>query len=189
MSKVLGVMGSPRRNGNTHVLVEQVLAGAMARGASSQTLWLGDLTIRECDGCHVCWAGKPCPKQDDMNDIYPLIAEGSAIVFGTPVHWYCPTALMKGFLDRFVYFNCPENRKLVRGKAAALVVPFEEQDPQTASLLVAMFERSLAYLEMGLAGTLLVPGVTQPGEVRQQQDVMARARRLGEGLAERTAGT
>jgi len=188
MSKVLGVMGSPRRNGNTHVLVEQVLAGAAAKATSTETLLLADLTIRECDGCHACWAGKPCPKQDDMNEIYPRIAESSAIVFGTPVYWYGPTALMKAFLDRFCYFNCPENRKLVRGKAAALVVPFEEGDPQMASILVAMFERSFGYLEMELVGSVLAPGVTKPGEVRQQQDVMARARRLGEELGQRGGG-
>ena len=188
MSKILGVIGSPRRNGNTHLLVEQVLAGAAARGASGETLLLGDLAIRECDGCHACWAGKPCPKQDDMNEIYPRIAASGAIVFGTPLYWYGPTALMKAFVDRLVYFNCPENRKLVRGKATALVVPFEEQDPQTASLLVAMFERSLGYLEMELVDTLLVPGVTRFGEVRDQHDVMTRARRVGEELAERLAG-
>jgi len=188
MGKVLGIVGSPRRNGNTHVLVEQVLAGAAARGASGETLLLGDMTIRECDGCHACWAGKPCPKNDDMNEIYPRIAESSAIVFGTPVYWYGPTALMKAFVDRLVYFNCPENRNLVRRKAAALVVPFEEQDAQTASLLVAMFERSFGYLEMELVGTLLAPGVTKPGEVRQRQDVMAHARRLGEELGPRAGG-
>jgi multimeric flavodoxin WrbA len=188
MGKVLGIVGSPRRNGNTHVLIEQVLAGAAARGASGETLLLGELTIRECDGCHACWAGKPCPKHDDMNEVYPQIAESSAIVLGTPVYWYGPTALMKAFLDRFCHFNCPESRKLVRGKAAALVVPFEEPDPQAASPLVAMFERSFAYLEMELVDTLLVPGVTRLGEVRDRQDVMGRARRLGEELGERLAG-
>jgi hypothetical protein len=109
--KVLGVVGSPRKNGNTHILVSRILEGAEKQGAAAETIFLNDLNIRECNGCHACWRGKRCSKKDDMRDIYPKIIESDVIVFGTPVYWYGPTALMKGFMDRFVYFNCPENRK------------------------------------------------------------------------------
>jgi multimeric flavodoxin WrbA len=183
MNTVLGIVGSPRRDGNTHVLVSAVLDGAAGVGAGTEALLLGDMNIRECDGCHACWAGKPCPKNDDMNAVYPKIAASDVIVFGTPVYWYGPTALMKALIDRLVYFNCPEHRPMVRGKWAAIVAPFEEQDVSVADLLVAMFARSLQYLEMKLAGTILAPGVGRKGEVRQKTEVMAAARRLGESLA------
>ena len=124
MKTILGVVGSPRRNGNTDVLVSHVLKGARAAGAQTETLYLGDLTIQECDGCHACWQGPVCPKRDDMDAVYPKIIASDAIIFGTPVYWYGPTALMKGLIDRFVYFNCPENRVKIRGKSAAIVVPF-----------------------------------------------------------------
>jgi hypothetical protein len=52
-------------------------------------------------------------------------------------------ALMKGLVDRFVYFNSPENRGWIRGKSAVLAVPFEEGDPEAAARLVAFFEKSL----------------------------------------------
>jgi len=120
MSAVLGVVGSPRRNGNTHILVERVLEGARRAGATTDLLLLGDLHIRECDGCHVCWEGRTCAKGDDMVPLYERIAASHALVFGTPVYWYGPTALIKAFLDRFVYFNCSGNRPHVRDKAAAL---------------------------------------------------------------------
>ena len=52
---MLGIVGSPRKNGNTHVLVSRILEGARDAGAEAETVLLGDLTVQECDGCHACW--------------------------------------------------------------------------------------------------------------------------------------
>jgi multimeric flavodoxin WrbA len=183
MARVLGVIGSPRKKGNTHILVDAMLQGAAAEGAAAETLFLNDLRILECDGCHACWKSGRCAKKDDMNDVYPKIVESTAIVFGTPVYWYGPTALMKGFIDRFVYFNCDANRQGVRGKNAALAVPFEEDDPQTADPLVTFFQRSLGYLEMRLVGQVIVPRVTLRGEVRKKGAALSEAFELGRRLA------
>ncbi len=187
MSQILAVVGSPRKNGNTHLLVSAILEGAAREGVSGEVVLLGELTIAECSGCHACWQGKPCSKRDDMNDLFPKIAESDAIVFGTPVYWYGPTALMKGFLDRFVYFNCPANRPQVRGKLAVVACPFEESDPRTAELLLGMFDRSFEYLRMKPAGRITVPGVGEKGDVLKLPEVMDEARKLGERLARRLA--
>ena len=183
MSKILGIVGSPRRGGNTHLLVSEALDEAQRHGAGVECVLLGDLAIRECDGCHVCWQAKPCSKADDMIDLYAKIIDCDVLVFGTPVYWYGPTALMKAFIDRFVYFNCPANRAGVAGKSAAVVVPFEEQADETAAGTVAFFDKCLQYLQMNLVGRLIVPGVTERGEVGALPDVMARARDLGRALA------
>ena len=183
MQRILGIMGSPRRNGNTHILLSKILEGAEAEGATGDIIFLDDLVIRECNGCHTCWQGKECSKDDDMNGIYPRIIESDAIIFGTPVYWYGPTALMKGFIDRFVFFNCSENREKIRGKPVALAIPFEEENPQTASLLEAFFEKSLGYLEMNLIGAILVPGVTRKGEIKEKEAKLQEAYELGKKLA------
>ena len=183
MKKVLGIMGSPRRNGNTHILVSKILEGAESEGARGDILFLNDLAIKECNGCHTCWEGKDCSKDDDMNGIYPRIIESDAIIFGTPVYWYGPTALMKVFIDRFVYFNCPENREKIKGKPAVLAIPFEEEDPEAAALLKTFFEKSLRYLEMDLIGTILAPGVSQKGEILKKVNRLEEAYELGKRLA------
>jgi multimeric flavodoxin WrbA len=182
MQKILGIMGSPRRNGNTHILISRILEGAAAEGARGDILFLNDMTIKECNGCHACWEGKECSKDDDMNNIYPKIIESDGIIFGTPVYWYGPTALMKGFIDRFVYFNCPENRAKIKGKPVALAIPFEEENTETAALLEAFFEKSLGYLEMNLIGTILVPGVTRKGEIKEKEEKLQEAYKLGKKL-------
>ncbi len=183
MVRVLGVIGSPRKNGNTHILVSSILDGAAEEGAAVEQLFLGKLKIRECDGCHTCWKGKRCSKKDDMAQVYDQIAESDVLVFGTPVYWYGPTALMIGFIDRFVYFNCPENRAKIRGKRAAIAVPYEEEGNEAADLVVAFFERCLKYLEIELAGQVLVPGVSRKGEIAGREEKLREAYELGKRLA------
>lgn len=182
MKKVLGVVGSPRRKGNTHILVSKVLEGAEKMGASTELVFLSDLSIQECDGCHVCWKGQPCCKHDDMNDLYPEIIESDVIVFGTPVYWYGPTALMKGFIDRFVYFNCPKNRVKIKGKSAVIAVPFEEKDVSMADLLKDFFVKCFTHLEMRFVEEIIVPDVTRKGEIAEKTAYLAIAFELGKRL-------
>jgi multimeric flavodoxin WrbA len=179
MKKVLGIVGSPRRKGNTHFLVAKILEGAAKEGADTELIFLEGLDIRECDGCHSCWKGNPCIKGDDMNEIYEKIIGSDVLVFGTPVYWYGPTALMKGLIDRLVYFNCPQNRAGIRNKKTILAVPFEEESLETADLLVSFFRRCFSYLEMDLIGKVLVPGVTKRGEIRKKTVVLEEAFELG----------
>jgi multimeric flavodoxin WrbA len=183
MNKILGVIGSPRKKGNTHILVSRILDGAKAEGAETEMLFLGDLDIRECDGCHSCWKGRQCSKKDDMNVIYPKIIESDIIIFGTPVYWYGPTALMKCFIDRFVYFNCSENRSKIKGKAAVLAIPFEEDNIKTADLLVRFFEKSLGYLEMKIAGKILSPGVSARGDILKKEEILKKGYQLGKRIS------
>ena len=184
MKTILGIIGSPRKNGNTDILVSRILAGARDGGASTETVSLGELKILECNGCHACWKGKRvCCKNDDMKDLYPRIIESEAIIFGTPVYWYGPTAILKCFIDRFVYFNCPANRSKIRGKAAVIAVPFEDKTLETSDLVVDFFDKSLSYLEMRLVERILVPGVTKRGEVRNRKRIMDKCYELGQRLA------
>ena len=180
---ILGVIGSPRKKGNTHILVSRILDGAKAEGADTEALFLSDLDIHECDGCYSCWKGRNCSKKDDMNAIYPKIIQSDIIIFGTPVYWYGPTALMKCFIDRFTYFNCPENRSKIRGKAAILAIPFEEDNIKTADLLVRFFVKSLQYLEMKIIGKILCPGVSARGDILKKEELLRQGYKLGKRIS------
>jgi multimeric flavodoxin WrbA len=183
MKRVLGIVGSPRKNGNTHVLVSKILEGAKKAGLSTGCVFLRNLSIKECDGCHVCWQGKECSKKDDMNLLFPKLIENDVFVFGTPVYWYAPTALMKGFIDRFVYFNCPENREKIRGKSAVIAIPFEETNPETTASTEHFFEKCFQYLELKFAGKIIAPGVTKIGDILKHQKYLDEAFEIGKQLA------
>jgi multimeric flavodoxin WrbA len=182
MKRILGITGSPRRNGNTHILVNKILEGAKENGAITELIFLKDMDIKECDGCHTCWKGKECSKKDDMNNLYPKIIKSDIIIFGTPVYWYGPTALMKAFIDRFVYFNCPENRKKIINKSAVVAIPFEDNDPDTAAPLIELFTKSFEYLQMRFINKIIVPGVTVRGEISNIKEYMEDAYNMGVAL-------
>jgi multimeric flavodoxin WrbA len=177
--KLLAVMGSPRKNGNTDILLSHLVDGAKAAGADVETVRLGEISIRECDGCHACWRGRDCSKDDDMRRLYPKIMAADVLVLGTPVYWYGPTALMKAFIDRFVYFNSEANRTRIRGKKAAVAIVLEEDKQATWQPVVDFFSNSLGYLEIPLAGTIVVPGVGEKGAIRAKTDRLDEAGRLG----------
>lgn len=184
MRKILGIVGSPRKDGNTDVLVSRILDGARENGARTEKVWLADLEISECDGCYACWKGRhACSKADDMRRLYPRIARADAIVFGTPVYWFGPTAIMKCFMDRFVYFTSPANQGKIRDKAGVIAVPFGDPARVAADPVVDFFARCLDYLGMRWIDKVLAPGVSQPGEVRTRKRVMAKCHELGRRLA------
>jgi multimeric flavodoxin WrbA len=176
---ILGIVGSPRRNGNTDILVNKILEGARSASAVTDIIHLDEMEIMQCDGCHRCWGEGNCRWKDDMLSIYEKIAGCDVLVLGTPIYWFGPSAMMKACLDRFVYFNSPHTRPMVKGKVVILAIPFEDTDLGTADPLVAMFERSLEYLEMDLFAMLLVPGVTRRGEVKERQEQMDLAFEVG----------
>jgi multimeric flavodoxin WrbA len=182
MGKVFGVVGSPRKNGNTHILVSAMLHGASDTGVDTDIVMLGEKKIKECTGCHACWKGLICPRRDDMNDLYSLIIECDALILGTPVYWFGPTALMKAFIDRFVYFNCADNRAGIIGKPVYLVIPLEEENPDTYAPVVEFFRKSLNYLQMDLKGMVIAPGVGRKGEIRERGDKMKEAENMGRGI-------
>ena len=63
------------------------LAGKLIRYTADLISDNPDFEIKECDGCHSCWKGNDCSKQDDMNELYPQIAASDVLIFGTPVYW------------------------------------------------------------------------------------------------------
>ena len=72
---VLGIICSPRKKGNTEILVNEALNGAKERGADTQVIRVADLKIMPCDGCELCKEYGECKIKDDMNDLYKKIGK------------------------------------------------------------------------------------------------------------------
>jgi multimeric flavodoxin WrbA len=95
---------------------------------------------------------------------------------------------MKAFIDRFVYFNCPENRAKIKGKKAVIVIPFEEENPDTARPVVEFFEKCFNYLEMNLAGSIIAGAVRDKGDILKKPDRLQEAYELGIRLGRKVGG-
>ncbi|MFH2110521.1 MAG: flavodoxin family protein [Candidatus Bathyarchaeota archaeon] len=177
---VLGLVGSPRRGGNTDTLVDEVLRGASEAGAPTEKVRFSDLDIRPCDACDACRGGSPCPKKDDFNGVLEKMRLSSVWVLGTPVYWWGPTAQTKAFIDRWYGVD----KALFRGKKVVLVVP-SGGGSSYSDTTVEMLESIASYLGMRRLATIRAPGTSSPGSARSDEALMRRARALGDESVKR----
>ncbi len=98
--RVLGLFGSPRRGGNTELLLEEALKGAESEGAEVERIYLPDYTITPCKECHGCDQTGHCVILDDMQKIYPKLLEADIIILASPIFFYGVTAWAKALIDR-----------------------------------------------------------------------------------------
>lgn len=170
--KVLGIVTSPRKGGNTEILVSEVLASAQEAGAETELLLLRDKKIQPCDGCRTCHKTNACHIKDDMQDVYPKLEAADAIVLGTPVYFWTVTAQCKIFMDRTYCYHI--NRRL-RGKVGAGVIATRRAGATQAFSVINNYfnlQRMLA------AGGVFGYG-EERGEVRQDAQALGECKALG----------
>jgi multimeric flavodoxin WrbA len=176
--KVLGLVGSPRKESNTDLLVTALLYGAGASGHVIEKIYLYDMEISACIDCQMCKKkSHQCVFKDDMKLLYPKLESADAIVFGTPLYWYGPTGKMKLMLDRLRPYIAS---KKLKGKKAILVVPSEE-GADACDALVKMFELSFEYLEVDLVGKVLAKA-SEKAEIKKQPKALNETFDLGKAL-------
>ncbi len=98
--KVLGIVGSKRKNGNTAYLVKKALESVESTEITTEIIYLGDYLIEGCTGCEGCKNTYQCVIADDMQKLYPKILEADAIITGSPTYFYNITSDMKAFIER-----------------------------------------------------------------------------------------
>ncbi|NPV69288.1 MAG: flavodoxin family protein [Firmicutes bacterium] len=177
---VLAVIGSPRKGGNTDVLVDKAIGGARSSGAQVEKVYLSDLDIGPCDACMGCENTGECVKPDDMQDLFPKILRADGLIIGTPVYWWGPTAQTKLFVDR--WYSLQFKEASMKGKKMAVIAPYGDDDPATARHVFGMFQDAADYLGVDLVGTC---GATanDKGEVASNEVALKRALYLGKLVA------
>jgi multimeric flavodoxin WrbA len=176
--KVVGLVGSPRKQGNTDLVVSKILDGVESEGNLTEKVYLYDHEILPCTDCRACKKGDfQCVLKDDMRGVYPKLEAADVIVFGTLLYWYGATAKMKLFVDRLRPYIASRRLKT---KKAVLVVPSEEGAKACLSL-VDMFRCSFKYIEMELLSQVLVKAY-EKGEVANHPDILAAAFQVGRAL-------
>jgi NAD(P)H-dependent FMN reductase len=98
--KVLGIAGSPRRDGNTDHLLQQVMAGTSSQGAETKTVVLSELNISPCRHCDGCIKTGKCVVDDDMQWLHLALREADRIVLASPIFFMGVTAQTKAMIDR-----------------------------------------------------------------------------------------
>ncbi len=194
MKKILGIGGSPRKGGNSDILLQRLLKGASVEGAATEGIQLRDYQIQPCIACERCRKDKQCTGlQDGMQLIYPKIREAGGIVLISPVYSYNLTALTKSFIDRlYCYYYFSDERPgywssqlADQGRKAIIAVVGEQATRAEGGmdLTLETMRRSIEALGYDVIDELPVLGIFHKGKVREYPQVLEQAETLGRRLA------
>jgi multimeric flavodoxin WrbA len=193
MAKILGIGSSPRKGGNSDILLKHILAGAENAGAETEAVHLRDYQFQGCIGCEKCRKAKQCiGLQDGMQLIYPKIIDSKGLVLISPTHHYNVTALMKAFIDRlYCYYNFSDDRpgswssRLANQGRKAIIASIGEQKSYEDGVGFTLDAMRLPIEALGyeVIGELPVLGVFGKGRIKEQQQLLEKAEQLGSQLA------
>ncbi len=190
--KVLGLFGSPRREGNTDLLLEEMLKGAEEAGAQIERIVITELKFSPCIECHGCDETGECVLDDDMAKVYPKLLEAGWIILASPIFFYGVTAWTKALIDRvqslwvrkYRLKLAPEDQERRRkGFFISVGATRGEKLFDGALLTVKYFFDALG---LEFAGQLLFKGVEGKGDIRTHPTALREAFEVGKASVNRT---
>ena len=180
------VKGSPRKDGNSAALADQVAKGARAAGANVESCYLHGMQINPCDACDACQSAphSGCIVDDDMQTLYPKLMAADALVIASPVYWFTVSAQTKLFMDR-CYALVDEDGWSFKGKKIGIVMTYGDSDPFNSGAVNAFrtFQDGFGYVGADIVG-FVYGSASSAGEIRDNETVMAEAHALGRKLAQ-----
>jgi multimeric flavodoxin WrbA len=117
--KIVGIVCSPRAQGNTEVLVQTSLNKAKMEGAEVELVTINGKIILPCDACLACAKTGQCHIKDDVPAIFSKMIEADGLIFGSPVYFWSVTAQAKALIDRTYLFRV---KRELNNKAAGVIV-------------------------------------------------------------------
>ncbi len=176
--------GSPRADGNSSTLANQVAAGATQSGAEVGIFDLHNMDIAPCDACDTCQeTDGVCIIKDDMQTLYPKLRQADVIALASPVYWFNVSAQLKLCIDRWYALETSAGNAL-RGKKFALVLAYGDTDLYSSGGINAIhtIESICRYIGAEIVG--IVHGTMMDvGDAQKQPELLEDAFKLGQKLA------
>jgi len=188
--KIMAIYGSPRREGNTSLLLKQAVAGARQAGAEVEEVVLRDLRMSPCLELYGCKKDGRCIIRDDFQRVYDQLLACQALMLASPIFFYTVSAHTKILMDR-----C---QSLWVKKYWIDQVPFGQGEIKRKGLFISagatggkrLFDGTLLsiryffdVLDMELWHALLYRRLDYEGDVLRHPEYLDEAFQAGEALA------
>jgi multimeric flavodoxin WrbA len=185
--KVLGIMGSPRRQSNTEILLDKALEGAREAGAEVEKVLISKLKISPCLEIHACRKDGNCAIKDDMQSLYEKLLEADHVIFASPMFFYGVTSQAKAIIDRcqalwvrkHVLGMGKEDKRERRGVFISVGATRGTKLFDGAVLTVKYFFDAIG---VKYSGDLLVKGIDNKAQIKEHPTALEDASRLGQEL-------
>ena len=173
--RILGLIGSYRKLGNTEVLVKEALMKSQRLGAEVDVLRLTDLKIESCKGCMACaFKQEECRIADGWHTFWDKLTKSDAVILGAPTYLLGPAGIIKMIIDRNIAFHARTTEH--PGKVGAIMGVFGVQgwEPFTLPMLnVFMLTSGVRIIDQ------VMFHAQGPGEILLDDPAMERARTVG----------
>jgi len=185
--KVLGIMGSPRRQSNTEILLDKALEGARAAGSEVEKVLVSKLKISPCLEIYACRKDGNCAIKDDMQSLYKKLLEADQVIFASPMFFYGVTSQAKAVVDRcqalwvrkHVLGMGKEDKRERRGVFISVGATRGTKLFDGAVLTVKYFFDAIG---VKYSGDLLVRGIDNKAQIKEHPTALDDAFRLGQEL-------
>ncbi len=191
--EVLGVSGSPRINGNSDILLKNIMSGVTQEGVLSCRLNLTNVHFQGCIGCERCRKDKICTGIiDGMSIIYHRIITSKGLVLVSPTHNYNVTSWMKAFIDRlYCFYNFEDDRPRSwssrfahQGRKAVIAAICEQENQEDMGFAIEAMKNPLKALGYEIVGELSVFKIFDKAKVKENKEAIEKARKMGIKLAQ-----
>jgi len=184
--KVLGILGSPRRGGNSEKLLDKALEGVRSSGALCEKVALGDLTFKGCIECGGCDSTGICILVDDMTALYKKIEDADVVIVASPIFFASLPSQLKAFVDRFqsrwVAKYRLKNTGSGKKKEGAFICDSGWDKKEFFENAKYVLKTLFVTLDIEYSGELYAGGMDKPGAVDKAKQAMSEAFELGKSL-------
>ena len=187
--KIVSLMGSPRKKGNTAAINNHFCTAAENLGAQVKTYVLNELDYRGCQGCMACKTKlDKCVLEDDLTQVLDAVRDADILVLGSPVYFWDVTSQLKGFLDRTYsylvpnFHSQPVKSRLAPGKKLVMILAQGQPDETMFTNIFPKFEYFFKMQGFSESHLIRACGVREAGEVEKQEHVMELAEKLAQDL-------
>lgn len=178
---VLVITGSPRKGGNSNLLAEAFMQGAVSAGHEVVKFDTVADPVQPCRACDACWSkGKACVFADGFDRLSPQLEQADIIVLCGPVYWYSHSAQLKAAIDKLHAYAMPQAPRTLKGALCLLMCAADSSSDPFAAVKLEL-AASAKFLGLPEGGQLLVPGLLEKGAIKNT-DMLARAERFGREL-------
>ena len=190
-SYVLGISGSPRRNGNSELLIREFIRGAEANGHETELIILSELKISPCTSCGSCQKSGKCVINDDMQLMHKKLLEADCIVFASPIYFCGVSAQLKSFIDRCQtlwsrkYILKQELISSDKGKRSGYFISTAGSKDYNKVFEGAIFvvKAIFSTLDIKYTGELLFKDMEHKGDILKHPDALKMAFEAGSSLS------
>lgn len=191
--EVFGVSGSPRKDGNSDILLKNIISGVTQENISSNYLNLTSIQFQGCIGCERCRKDKICTGLvDGMSVIYNQIISSKGLIMVSPTHNYNITSWMKAFIDRlYCFYNFEDDRprswssRLANQDRKAVIAAICEQETrEDMGFTIEAMKNPLEALGYEIVGELSVFKIFDKAKVKEDKEAIEKAYELGIKLSQ-----